>query len=118
MTTEEKMEVVGKYRDNLKMLFDIVEAAGENYYRNSYNMEIKACLEDVTERLKGMIVQVAYDFAENEMLDEKNQQGKLGYSFTWLTKLKSAANNDEREKILKDWLKEISEKKSAEVAME
>ena len=46
--------------------------------------------------------------------NEKNQQGKLGYSFTWLTKLKSAANDEETEKILQDWLKEISEKKSAE----
>ena len=43
--------------------------------------------------------------------NEENQQGKLGYSFTWLTKLKSAANDDEREKILQDWLAELAEKK-------
>ena len=51
-------------------------------------------------------------------LSAEYEPKKLGYSFTWLTKLKSAANDDEREKILQDWLKEISEKKSAEVATE
>ena len=43
---------------------------------------------------------------------------KLSYSFTWLTKLQSAANDEETEKILQDWLAELAEKKSAEVATE
>ena len=56
-------------------------------------------------------------YAELKKIDsdsEKNQQGKLSYSFTWLTKLKSAANDEEREKILQDWLDELAHKKSAE----
>ena len=48
----------------------------------------------------------------------ETDSAKLSYSFTWLTKLKTAANDAETEKILQDWLKEISEKKSAEVATE
>ena len=44
----------------------------------------------------------------------ETDSAKFGYSFTWLTKLKSAADDEETEKILQDWLKEISEKKSAE----
>ena len=51
-------------------------------------------------------------------LSAEYEPKKLGYSFTWLTKLKSAADDEETEKILQDWLKEISEKKSAEVATE
>ena len=43
---------------------------------------------------------------------------KLGYSFTWLRKLKSATDDADTEKILQDWLAEIAEKKSAEVATE
>ena len=42
---------------------------------------------------------------------EKNQQGKLGYSFTWLMKLQSASDDEETEKILQDWLAELAEKK-------
>ena len=51
-------------------------------------------------------------------LSAEYEPKKLGYSFTWLRKLKSATNDAETEKILQDWLKEISEKKSAEVATE
>ena len=50
--------------------------------------------------------------------NEENQQGKLGYAFTWLMKLDSAADDEEREKILQDWLAELAEKKPAEVATE
>ena len=118
MTLEEKMKVVEVYRDDFKMLCEIVEVAGEIHYRNSNNVDVQSCLGIVIEQANEAIVNLAKEFAEDELLDEENQQGKLGYSFTWLTKLKSAANDDEREQILKDWLKEISEKKSAEVATE
>ena len=47
-------------------------------------------------------------------LSAEYEPKKLGYSFTWLTKLKSAANDEETEKILQDWLAELAEKKSAE----
>lgn len=36
---------------------------------------------------------------------------KLGYIFTWLTKLKNANDDDDREQILKSWLAELEKKK-------
>ena len=46
--------------------------------------------------------------------NKKNLRDKLGYSFSWLRKLKSVADDTETEKILQDWLAELEEKKSAE----
>lgn len=51
-------------------------------------------------------------------LSAEYEPKKLGYSFTWLRKLKSATDDADTEKILQDWLAEIAEKKSAEVATE
>ena len=108
MTTEEKMEVVEVYRNDFKMLCEIVEVAGEIHYRNSNNVDIQSCLGIVIEQANEAIVNLAKEFAEDELLNEGSQQGKLGYSFTWLRKLKSAADDDEREKILKAWLAELA----------
>ena len=41
-------------------------------------------------------------------LSAEYEPKKLGYSFSWLRKLISAADDEETEKILRDWLKEIS----------
>ena len=114
MTVEEKMKVVEVYRDDFKMLCEIVEVAGEIHYRNSNNVDVQSCLGIVIEQANEAIVNLVKEFAEDELLDEGSQQGKLGYSFTWLTKLKSAADDAETEKILQDWLAELAEKKSAE----
>ena len=105
------MKVVDEYRDDFKMLFKIVEVAGEIHYRNSNNVDIQSCLGIVIEQANEAIVNLAKEFAEDELLDEENQQGKLGYSFTWLRKMKSAADDDETEKILQDWLAELTQKK-------
>ena len=111
MTAEEKMKVVEVYRDDFKMLCEIVEVAGEIHYRNSNNVDVQSCLGIVIEQANEAIVNLAKEFAENEMLDEGSQQSKLGYSFTWLRKLKSAADDTETEKILQEWLAELAQKK-------
>lgn len=117
MNVEEKMKIVGEYRNDLKMLKEIVEMAEEIHYRNSCNIDVQSCMENVIESANEAIVKLAQEFAEIESLNEENQQGKLGYAFTWLKKLKNATD-EEREQILRNWLAEISEKKSAEVATE
>ena len=56
-------------------------------------------------------------YAELKKIDnvpKENQQGKFSYSFNWLRKLERAVNDEEREKILQDWLAELAHKKSAE----
>ena len=53
-------------------------------------------------------------YAELKKIDnvpKENQPKKLSYSFTWLRKLKSAADDEETEKILQDWLAELAQKK-------
>ena len=114
MTAEEKVEIVEEYRDDFKMLKEIVEKAEEIHHRNSSNIEVQSYMESVIENAKEATAELAKDFAENEMLDEESQPEKLGYSFTWLRKLKSAADDAETEKILQDWLAELAHKKSAE----
>ena len=111
MTLEEKMKVVEVYRDDFKMLCEIVEVAGEIHYRNSNNVDIQSCLGIVIEQANKAIVNLAKEFAEDELLDEGGQQGKLGYSFSWLRKLKGATDDADTEKILKDWLAELAQKK-------
>ena len=99
----------------------------ENYIAVIYKEDFKSLLEirhkaiylhsrieticDLNKIADAAIIQLAKDFSENDILDDE-QPEKLGYAFSWLKKLKCSASDDEREEILKDWLKEISEKKN------
>ena len=110
MTAEEKLEVVEEYRVDIQMLKKIVELAEEVHYRSRGNIEVQSYLENVLANVKNAIIELAEEFADNEM----HEGEMVGYAFTWLAKLKSAENDSERAEILKDWLKEIEAKESAE----
>ena len=97
--------IVENYKEDFKLLLEIKDKAERLHYRIE-----SIC--DLNEIANEAIIQLAKDFSEIDILNDEEQPEKLGYAFSWLKKLKSVASDDEREEILKDWLKEISEKKN------
>ena len=84
--------------------FPVVEDFEKKYLQEAANKISAIYKEKIFEKVEEYAA-----ICENE----ESQQGKLGYSFTWLRKLKSATDDAETEKILQDWLAELAEKKSA-----
>ena len=131
MTTEEKLGdykiEVEEYQEDFKLLLRIKDIAEHLHYKttqqrrfSSGDPDMEIMLEEIIKNADEAIIHLVKEF-EDIYADIQPSEaeytikaGKLGYAFTWLTKLGGAANDDEREKILQDWLKEISEKKSAE----
>ena len=114
MSIEKNVDIVEEYRNELKMLVEIKEMAEHLSYANRNNFDVRDPIEKVIENAGEAIIQLAKEFAENDLLEDEEENEKLGYAFTWLKKLQSAENDDVREEILKDWLKEISDKKTVE----
>ena len=111
--------VVEEYRDDFKLLLEVKDIAKHLHYKNKSNVDFKIRLEEIIKNADEAIIHLVkefsdFDTADIQPVEEETDDVKLGYAFTWLRKLKSAANGDETEKILQDWLKEISEKKPAE----
>ncbi len=109
MSIEKNVDIVEEYRNELKMLVEIKEMAEHLSYANRNNFDVRDPIEKVIENAGEAIIQLAKEFAENDLLEDEEENEKLGYAFTWLKKLQSAENDDVREEILKDWLKEISD---------
>ena len=97
--------------DNTMPLLD-KESGDFVLYRRFLNREDfeKKYLQEAADKISAIYEEKIFEKIKE--LSAEYEPKKLGYSFTWLTKLKSAANDDEREEILQDWLKEISEKKN------
>ena len=110
--------VVEEYRDDFKLLLEVKDIAKHLHYKNKSNVDFKIRLEEIIKNADEAIIHLVKEFADIyadiQPVEEETDDVKLGYAFTWLRKVKSAANDDETEKILQDWLKEISEKKPAE----
>jgi len=107
---------VEEYRDVFKLLLNVKDIAVHLHYKNRDNFDVKDCLEEIINNADEAIIHLVEEFsdiaADIQPVEEETVGVKLGYSFTWLRKLKSAANDAETEEILKNWLKEISEKKN------
>ena len=99
--------------DNTMPLLD-KESGDFSLYRRFLNEEDfeKKYLQEAADKISAIYEEKIAEKVQE--LSAEYEPKKLGYSFTWLTKLKSATDDAETEKILQDWLKEISEKKSAE----
>ena len=130
MTNEEKLEdykiEVEEYQEEFKLLLRIKDIAEHLHYKTtqqrrftSGDPDMEVMLEEIIKNADEAIIHVVKEFSDfyadiqPSEAEYTLRAGKLGYAFTWLMKLNSAANDDEREKILQDWLKELAEKKSA-----
>ena len=130
MTTEEKLEdykiEVEEYQEEFKLLLRIKDIAEHLHYKttqqrrfSSGDPDMETFLEEIIENADEAIIHLVKEFADiyadiqPSEAEYTIKAGKLGYAFTWLTKLGGAADDDEREKILQDWLAELAEKKSA-----
>ena len=130
MTTEEKLGdykiEVEEYQEDFKLLLRIKDIAEHLHYKMTqqrrfssgyFDMEImlENIIENADEAIIHLVKKISDIYADIQPSETEYtiKAGKLGYAFTWLTKLGGAADDNEREQILKDWLKEISEKKSA-----
>ena len=131
MTTEEKLEdykiEVEEYQENFKLLLRIKDIAEHLHYKTtqqrrfgSGDPDMEIMLEEIIKNADEAIIHLVEEFADIYADIQPSEgeytvrAGKLGYAFTGLVNLGGAKDDDEREKILQDWLKEISEKKSAE----
>ena len=130
MTTEEKLGdykiEVEEYQEDFKLLLRIKDIAEHLHYKttqqrrfSSGDPDMEIMLEEIIKNADEAIIHLVKEFADiyadiqPSEAEYTIKAGKLGYAFTWLMKLDGAADDNEREQILKDWLKEISEKKSA-----
>ena len=131
MTTEEKLEdykiEVEEYQEDFKLLLRIKDIAEHLHYKttqqrrfSSGDPDMETFLEEIIENADEAIIHLVEEFADiyadiqPSEAEYTIKAGKLGYAFTWLTKLGGASDDEEREKILQDWLKELAEKKTAE----
>ena len=119
--------MANKVKDLLRELEEL--QARQTYFeeeRGSYGLRYFPFVEDFEKEIlleaSGKISAI-YEEKVRQKIKElaamyEGKTEKLGYSFTWLTKVKSAADDEETEKILQDWLAELAEKKSAEIVKE
>gem|GEM_PF-2440488 len=131
MTNEEKLEdykiEVEEYQTEFKLLLKIKDIAEHLHYKttqqrrfSSGDPDMEIMLEEIIKNADEATIHLVKEFADiyadiqPSYAEYTINAGKLGYAFTWLMKLDGAKDDDEREEILQDWLKEISEKKSAE----
>jgi len=116
---------VEEYRDNFKLLLKVKDIAEHLHYKttqqrrfSSGDPDMEIMLEEIIKNADEAIIHLVKEFsdfgADFQPVEEETDDVKLGYSFTWLRKLKSAADDAETEKILQDWLAELAQKKSAE----
>ncbi len=114
--------VVEEYRDDFKLLLKIKDIAEHLHYKttqqrrfSSGDPDMEIFLEEIIDSADEAIIHLVEKFsdfgADFQPVEEETDDVKLGYAFTWLRKLKSAANDDETEKILQDWLAELAQKK-------
>lgn len=113
---------VEEYREDFKLLLKVKGIAEHLHYKttqqrrfSSGDPDMETFLEEIIENADEAIIHLVKEFsdfgADIQPVEEENEPEKLGYTFTWLKKLKSAADDDETEKILQDWLAELAEKK-------
>ena len=130
MTTEEKLKdykiEVEEYQADFKLLLKIKDIAEHLHYKTtqqrrfgSGDLDMETFLEEIIESADEAIIHLVKEFADiyadiqPSEAEYTIKAGKLGYAFTWLVNLGGAKDDNEREKILQDWLKELEEKKSA-----
>ena len=119
--------VVEEYQEDFKLLLRIKDIAEHLHYKttqqrrfSSGDPDMEIMLEEIIKNADEAIIHVVKEFSDfyadiqPSEAEYTIKAGKLGYAFTWLMKLDNATDDDEREKILQDWLAEIAEKKSAE----
>ena len=109
------LQVIENYREEIKYLKEIKDRA-DYLKRKAINMvepyagnlNTVPLLESIMDNTDKVIVNTSEAFIKMHIDSLEEYHPKLGYAFTWLTKLENAHDDCERENIMKEWLDEIN----------